>query len=113
MLFRSAFEAFGNIVWYNLNNQVKIFFRGKSYLLENSKLDFSNLNNKDLVWNTKQARNTFPYLDPMGRMKMFDNGELRSNVSFELPGKLQDMNDIIVYTVGVNTINIYYKGKSY
>jgi hypothetical protein len=49
----------------------------------------------------------------MGRLKVFDNGELKANISYELASKLQDVNDIIIYVTGLNTVNVYYKGKSY
>jgi hypothetical protein len=117
-MFVSAFQpdqyyAAGNMITFVMKNQWKIFYKGRITLLESPLPDLSNLKLNNLNWSTSTARNTFPYLDGMGRLKVFDNGELKANISYELASKLQDVNDIIIYVTGLNTVNVYYKGKSY
>jgi hypothetical protein len=116
--FISAFQpetyyAAGNIIQFVLKGQWKVFFKGKIIMLESNLPNLSNLKLNNINWSTSSARNTLPYLDGMGRLKLFDNGEVRSNISYELATKLEDVNDIIIYVTGINTTNIYYKGKTY
>lgn len=107
-MFVSAFapdfySAKGNIVHFYLNNEFKAFFKGKNYLLEKVKPPTPYL----------IGNNTLAYIDNVNRLKLFDNGELRPAVSFEIVNKFVNFRDVLVYYVGNNTTMIFYKGKSY
>ena len=102
----------GNMILFSYKNEFKAFFKGKTYLLEKNTV----LNNPAIGtvnWRPGVYRDIYAYLDNMGRLKVFDNGELRANVCYELPTKIQVLNNMIVYNTGVSTVNIYYKGKVY
>lgn len=97
--------AAGNIVSFVLKNEFKVFFKGKIYTLEKQRV-----NSPGTI---AISRNTLSYVDNVNHLKMFDNGEIRPNVSYELPLKLRNMNDIIVYYPALTTVSIFYKGKVY
>jgi hypothetical protein len=107
----TTFNAIGNMVVFSLKNDLKIFFKGKIYQLENTKLSNDHFAVKGMYFNN--PRNTFVYLDNFGRLKMFDNGTIRPNVTFETPTRVELTNDILVITLGTSTVSVYYKGKTY
>ena len=53
------------------------------------------------------------YIDNVNHLKLFDNGEVRPTISYEIVNKFVNYRDVLVYYVGNNTTAIFYKGKTY
>ncbi len=91
-----------DLIIYELNNQMKVFWKGKEYILENyiPKLYGFSLG-------------TFGYIDQYGKLAVFSNGEQKKNLSYEKANKLELYKDVLMFTTGINTINAFWEGKVY
>ena len=90
-----------NILSYQQDNLFKVFYKGKiheleSYLPENYRVDF----------------NTLVYLDPYGKLKSFQDGNIKHITAEPILNYNVSLETITYQTINRNT-SIYYKGTVY
>ena len=91
----------GDMIVYAYNRMFNVYYKDKEYTLENyTPRDFQ-LGIEGIAW-----------LDESGRLKYFDKGNVH-NVSYEIINKYNLTGSVLKYETGNNTVNIFYKGKSY
>lgn len=91
-----------NLVSYMMGNQFKVFYDGKEYTLENYLPKSYGMN-----------QNTLVYMDYYEKLAVFTAGEVKRNLTTEKIRDLSLINDVILYTTGINTVNAYWEGKNY
>ena len=115
------FAALWDQVSYIVDNEYRVFHKGKIYVLDDNPsgvyvLDqTSDLISKIPVGNAVlfYPRNSFIYYDRTGIQNIFYKGEIRKNTSWQTDEKLIGVDDLIVFTDAFGKISIYYKGRKY
>jgi len=90
-----------DIVVYSEQNYLKVFYKGKSYLLESY-----------IPQSYKYDQSSVAYIDDMGSLKLFQDGKTQTLtyekvISYDLNG------NVLKYVTGNNNCNVFYKGKIY
>lgn len=102
--------AAGNFVTYTSGIELKVFWNGKNYTLENN-LKF--VANPVFPMMSGGGPNSIVWTDKNGKLKMFFKGEIKTNITYEIITGLYVERDILVFTSGVSTTSVYWEGKVY
>jgi len=95
------YEVTDELVVFSVQNDFKVFYREKSYTLENVVPERFIANN-DMV----------AYIDVHGYLKVFQNGVTKT-ISYEKIDDFEISGNCVRYSFGVQSQNIYWNGNTY
>ncbi|MEW6469160.1 MAG: hypothetical protein AB1458_09560 [Bacteroidota bacterium] len=104
----SNWGVYGNFVSFNSDPEWKVFYMGKTYVLENNlpfTEPFANYGGVGI--------HSIAWTDKNGKLKYFFKGEIRTNITYEKIASLAMYRDILVFTTGISTTNVFWEGKVY
>ncbi len=96
------FTASGYTVLYGDDRSFNAFWEGESYALETYIPDKYSCSWNSAVW-----------VDMNNKLKMFSLGDVKQVLSLEKINSMELNRNVLLYNIGNNTTQIYYKGKTY
>ena len=100
----TQYKSSNNIIQYYYQPDFKIFYGGKTYVVDNFILPPDSI---------QLGFNSALYLDNNNRAKYFYKGKIVDNFLIEQPKKMRLSRDLPVLKYGNNTIGFFYDGKLY
>ncbi|MBI9067704.1 MAG: hypothetical protein JEZ09_10465 [Salinivirgaceae bacterium] len=96
-----SYELNEDILIYTQQGQFFAFCNGENYLIENY-----------IPANYKVKYNSIAYIDQNGYLNLFKNGE-KEILSYQKINDFEVMRNLVISNEGMNTVQIYHKGKTY
>ncbi len=97
----TMYDVEDELLVFTVQNDFKVFWKGKSYTLENH-----------IPKSFKMDCNILAYIDEHGYLKVFDKG-IQKTLSYEAVEKYKCHGNTVYYSYGVKSNDIYYQGKTY